>query len=167
MGRPKLTNEQKRQNRIDKWHERFRHPVTIHRVFNGSKSNPEFGVAVNLQKLVRLANADNDGMCECICCGVRLHWSVMNGGHFLTRTRLSTIIDPRNVHPQRVYCNKERGGNVAEYRKALVRKYGEESVEELERLSHQKRDWNRYELAEIKVNFLDEIAFHEKRLGIT
>jgi len=157
-----LTSEQKRQRRIDRTHEQLK-ALTIGSVFNKHPS----GLACLFQRLVRLANADDTGMCECISCGVRQPWNMMDSGHFVSRNNKATILEPSNVNPQCKSCNQHKSGNTAEYRKRLVEKVGLAEVERLEKMQLPKNHcWNRYELAIVKVDLLDEIKAHERRLGI-
>lgn len=157
-----LTEEQKRLNRIDRALQTYK-CLTIGKVFNKYK----VGVASLNQELVRLANADDEGFCVCITCGVRQQWNEMHGGHYVKRSNKATTLDPRNVWPQCVSCNSFDDGRAGPYRAALVAKFGEESVVDLEQTKLPKNhSWNRYELAEIKINLLDEIKKHKKRLGI-
>lgn len=158
----KLTPEEKRQRRIDRAHEHFR-TIGIGKIFNQYK----VGVASLFQWLVRLRNADENGNATCICCGTIAKWDEMHGAHYVPRTNKATIIDDRNVWPACVLCNVYRDGNLAPYRAALVKKFGEDEVVALEctRLPR-NHSWDKARLAEIKVDFLDEIALHERRLGL-
>jgi 5-methylcytosine-specific restriction endonuclease McrA len=152
----------KRQRRIEREHEKLK-ALTIGSVFNKHPS----GLACLFQRLVRLANADQNGFCECISCGVKQPWNTMDSGHFVSRNNKATILDPENCWPQCKSCNQWKSGNTAEYRKRLVEKIGSVSVERLEVARLPKNHvWNRLELAEVKVNLMDEIRLHETRLGI-
>lgn len=158
----RLTDEQKRLNRIEAFYQYFR-TLGIGKVFN----QPKVGLAPLFQRLVRLANADSQGFCVCITCGVRKKWDQLDAGHYVSRENKRWILDPRNCHPQCVSCNQHQGGNRGEYRRVLVAKYGEEQVSEMERERLPKNHvWDKRELAEIKVNLKDEIKFHEKRIGV-
>ena len=56
--------------------------------------------AVDLQKLVRLKAADDDGMVSCVTCGVSRKWNdEMQGGHFFERGRTATKLLIENCHP--------------------------------------------------------------------
>lgn len=157
-----ITEEQKRQNKIEKTFQAYR-ALTIGKVF----SHPSIGLATLFQRLVRLANADENGMCVCISCAKRQPWNQMDSGHFISRANKATIIDPDNVWPQCKYCNDRLSGNLAEYRKNLVAKIGERAVVKLETAKLPKNHvWDRRALAETKVDLQAEIRMHEKRLEI-
>ncbi len=93
------------------------------------------------------------------------------GGHFVSRKNKGLIdgtyliIHPNNVHPQCAYCNDRLDGNMAEYLPRMIDVYGQKEVDRLKAAKLPKDHvWNYYELAEIKVNLLDEIKVHENRL---
>lgn len=157
-----LTDDQRRHNRIQRAYDHLL-TLSIGSVFNRHPS----GLACLFQRLVRLANADGQGCCVCISCGARHPWNEMDSGHFISRSNKATILDPRNCNPQCKCCNQHKGGNQAEYRKALVGKIGEDQVAELESMRLPKKHvWNKWELAETKINLQDEIKAHEIRIGL-
>ena len=67
----------------------------------------------------------------CISCGcTHARW---NAGHYRSRgSAVHLSIEPTNVHKQCVRCNLELHGNLIEYRKGLVARYGAEYVEAIE-----------------------------------
>jgi len=157
------TPEEKRQKRIETFCERMR-GKSIEKIFN----EPKTGLAALAQKLTRLAQADANGVCQCVTCDRQLHWKLMQGGHYVTRSNKATILlVGLNVNPQCPDCNRFNHGRPERYRAVLVERHGEANVAALESMKLLKNhSWNRYELAETKVNLLDEIKLHEKRLGI-
>ena len=125
--------------------------------------------AVDLQKLVRLKAADDDGMVSCVTCGVSRKWNdEMQGGHFFERGRTATKLLIENCHPQCAGCNcfkMKTTGGVLDYRRYMVDMYGEDGVDELEALSRTIKKWTREEVADIKADFLKQIKFHSERIG--
>jgi hypothetical protein len=69
----------------------------------------------------------------CISCG-RHDADVWNAGHFVAVGANSTLrYDEDNIHLQCARpCNMDKGGNLIEYRKALLKKIGAERVARLE-----------------------------------
>lgn len=61
----------------------------------------------------------------------------MHAGHFYARTFTAVRWDERNVNGQCAGCNTFKHGNLLEYRKGMIAKYGQEVVDELERLHNQ------------------------------
>ena len=156
---------QSREKRAERFLKTFK-TLSIGKCFNQSG----VGVAVVFQKLVRLRAANEFGICECISCGKHDHWKKMQGGHYISRSNKSTILHPDNVHPQCHQCNAppSRGGlagNGEGYHRALVEKIGEDGVSHLRQLSRESRQWSKHELADLKVEFMEEIDKHLKRLG--
>lgn len=68
--------------------------------------------------MIRVEAADVHGMCECVTCGRRAHWSSghIHAGHFLAaRYKNSPVkFDEGNVFPQCRNCNTD--GRVAQWR---------------------------------------------------
>jgi len=91
----------------------------------------------SFQKWIRLRDKD----LPCISCGNILtdDWA---GGHYFPAGIYSGLMfDERNCHKQcNTHCNKHLSGNLLEYRKRLVIRYGLEFVEKLEDDSNHKRN---------------------------
>lgn len=107
------------------------------------------------QKWVRL----RDEHLNCISCGTTKAKS-WHGSHFYSANLYSGLIfDERNVHKSCDYCNVFLHGNLLEYRKGLIDRYGLEYVEELEAESVNKRvyKYTKDELIEIKNVYNEKI----------
>ena len=77
---------------------------------------------------IRRRDADNNtGYCNCITCQKRIHFTESDAGHFISRGKLSTRYDERNVYSQCRKCNRFEYGRQYEYSLAL----GEQLSEEL------------------------------------
>ena len=126
--------------------------------------------AVLCQRMVRLKAADDDGMCVCWSCGKPGHWSEMQGGHFIERKKTATKADEANIHPQHSNCNlweMKKASTVLDYRRKMVDYYGEAFVNDLIARSKQTFKPSREWIAEQVQYFKEQIAFHEKRLGVS
>ena len=81
---------------------------------------------------------DEDHRCwgwfVCLSCGETKDRSYMHASHFYAATFLATRWDERNVNGCCVKCNVFLHGNLLEYRKGMIAKYGIEVVNELEDL---------------------------------
>lgn len=88
-------------------------------------------------RLVKLRAADDRGMVRCVTCGKAFLWDSVNiqAGHFRRRWHMATRYDEMNVHPQCLQCNYY--GDEAALREYMVRRYGEEAVEDLCRRSRE------------------------------
>lgn len=90
------------------------------------------------QHYIRLRDKDK----PCISCGSikATDWA---GGHFYSAGMYSGLMfDERNCHKQcNSHCNKFLSGNLLEYRKGLIIRYGNEFVEALDKVSNEKRNY--------------------------
>lgn len=69
----------------------------------------------------------------CISCGKEFFWRRMDAGHYIPKSLgLSLYFDERNVNCQCTYCNRWMHGNLSQYALALIRKYGETILADLE-----------------------------------
>ncbi len=69
---------------------------------------------------------------KCITCGKLLQISFCDAGHFVSRRHNATLFDERNVNTQCRYCNRFLDGNLLEYRRQLIKMYGDGIDTELE-----------------------------------
>jgi len=92
----------------------------------------------SFQKWVRLRDRDM----PCISCN-NPNPTDEAGGHYFSAGMYSGLMfDERNCHKQcNTYCNKYLSGNLLEYRKGLIERYGYEFVAELELDSIKKRNY--------------------------
>lgn len=104
----------------------------------------------SFQHWVRL----RDSELGCISCGTEKgKW---HGSHFFSANLYSGLIfDERNVHKSCDYCNVFLHGNLLEYRKGLINRYGFEYVNQLEVDADIKRNWkySKSDLIEIKKKY--------------
>lgn len=123
-------------------------------------------VAVRLQLLRRMEDADNEGFCSCITCGAWHHYKEMDGGHYKSRARISTKLDERNISPQCKRCNGfpdgETGRRYAEY---LDREYGAGTADALESQSRKTKKYTRDELKVLLDDINKRIKEQEERIG--
>lgn len=71
----------------------------------------------------------------CITCGIKKPVKEMQAGHFVSRRHLATRYDEWNVNCQCMQCNVFLKGNMVKYAKALMDKYGDNIVRELDEKS--------------------------------
>ena len=126
-------------------------------------------VAKLMQKLVRLKAADDNGYVQCCTCGVVRLWNDrMQGAHFIGRGKLATKIMIENCHPACASCNQwvhKTTLGILAYREYMIYWYKEDGVDEMVALSRTIKKYTRQEVADIKADFLQQIKFHEKRIG--
>ena len=80
---------------------------------------------------MRLRDSDSKGICECITCGKREHWTKVQAGHFISRKYIASRWMGINVFAQCAGCNMQSGGQQWLYSKALERMYGKGVCDEI------------------------------------
>lgn len=119
----------------------------------------------SFQLMKRVEAADLQGLVTCCSCPKRSHYKRMDGGHYLpAKSSTATCFHEQNCHPQCKKCNKWESGNLIEYRKFLVKRYGEDAVQELESLRG-FRTWEKWELIDMRIGFMDRIKAAQLRLN--
>ena len=83
-------------------------------------------------KYIRQRDADKNGAITCYC-GAYLPWEDSDASHFVSRQYLYTRYDERNVHASCRKCNRFLEGNKEAYSVLLVKKYGADIFEELDK----------------------------------
>jgi hypothetical protein len=122
--------------------------------------------AEDLQLLVRLKAADDNGYVSCVVCGVTRHYlDGMQGGHFISRAKLATKLMVENVHPECRGCNMPGGGHEAGWTLYMLETYGKEFVEELHCISRGTKKYYRDEVLAIADDFKQQIKEHEARVA--
>lgn len=123
-------------------------------------------VAVRLQLLRRMQEADEYENCLCITCGDYRHYKEMHGGHFIERGKMATKLDPRNIWPQCPGCNMfgmKKASVVLEYAKALNDRFPG-LADDLKRLSNEPKKYTRIELEEMLDDINEQIREAEARI---
>lgn len=119
----------------------------------------------DFQKLVRLRAADKFGMVVCVTCGARRKWNdEMHGGHFISRTHNATCFHEKNVHPQCEKCNMSKDGKAKKYCEFMRRTYGQDVIDELDRLANTNVSYTLHDYFEFCLDFREKIKAEEQRL---
>ena len=109
-------------------------------------------------KIVRLEEADGQGICTCVTCGVREVWDsgAMDAGHYLAARRLTSTMKfcRHNIHTQCKVCNTMGRvvqtqpyavGKVVdvalEYHDWMLVKYGRPFIVGLKQLRNKSMNW--------------------------
>lgn len=103
------------------------------------------------QKYVRLRDKD----LPCAACG-NIKAKEWHGSHLHSANIFSgTIFDERNVHKCCDYCNVYLHGNLLEFRKGLINRYGEDFVNQLDEDANRLRSYKytKLELIEIRERY--------------
>ena len=104
---------------------------------------------------IRRRDADNNtGYCNCISCNKPIHYTESDAGHLISRGKLITRWDERNVHSQCRKCNRFEGGRQLEYSFNV----GIELAQELLFTSRQTFKLMEHEYQELFEKFRDKLA---------
>ena len=115
---------------------------------------------------IRMRDAlPESGLCFCISCGKPEHWKNTDAGHYINRQFTSIIYNELNVHAQCRSCNRFQEGNQAEYRKNIVKKYGENAVLTLEAAKGKKK-YHTFELEALYTICMNDIKRIKQEKGI-
>ena len=100
-----------------------------------------------LSMLIRLRDANENGMITCCSCGKEIFWREADAGHFEPKGTgakgKALEFYERNIHAQCGTCNRNQGYNRARkeqikinYSVFMMKKYGEGIFDELERVEN-------------------------------
>lgn len=100
-------------------------------------------------RFIRMRACSRYGYGDCFTCGTRHHWKEVDAGHFMSRAKMATRWDVRNVQFQCKRCNGFRSGEQYKFAQEL----GNEIADELVFLSNQTRKFAIGELRELHEHF--------------
>jgi hypothetical protein len=107
---------------------------------------------------------ERDKNLPCISCDALAGTYKLTAGHFYPTTYQYLRFNEDNVHGQCWFnCNKNKHGNVNEYRIRLIEKIGIKRVEQLDEDRVKKLYLTIPELIELKVNYKDKLRVLKKR----
>jgi hypothetical protein len=84
---------------------------------------------------------------------VRKPYQELQAGHFIPGRHNSVIYDERNVHPQCYACNVMMHSNPIKYFRFMQQTYGDEVIEELERIDRQMKQFTPAELQYLLLHY--------------
>src|SRR3990167_8413376 len=85
----------------------------------------------------------------CITCDKRYPIKNLHAGHFIPGRHNSILFDERGVHAQCGVCNLWLKGNTVKYYEKMKVMYGQDVIDELEKLDEPKRQYKSFELLEM------------------
>jgi len=90
----------------------------------------------------------------------------LDAGHFIAGRHNAVLFDERNIHIQCKTCNAFLEGNRLEYNRFMLKKYGQEVINDLERRDKEVIQFKVFELLDWQEYFRKKIEVMEKELGI-
>ena len=95
--------------------------------------------------------------CKCITCTILKSPKELHAGHFIDRRHSPTLFDETNVHAQCPRCNVYLDGNILEYRRQIIKLYGEGYDIKLEEKAMGTKKFTRDELMELKEYYTQKV----------
>lgn len=108
-------------------------------------------------KYIKLRDATNrkEGWGYCCTCKKVIQLKGNDAGHFISRGSgggSGVYFDERNIHLQCHTCNGFEEGNKVEYNKFMLERYGQKTIDDLERL-HKTHNYTLMELEGLKLYY--------------
>ena len=105
-------------------------------------------------EIVRRMYANEDGMVDCVTCGRWHHWKDIHAGHFLPKSRGTSIyFECANVHPQCPHCNTYQHGNLINYFRWMETFYGRDEIDRLEKLAKTTVKYTRQDYIDMQEHY--------------
>ena len=109
-------------------------------------------------KFIRIRDQDRG----CVSCGTTLEGKKFDAGHFYPTTYQGIRFDERNVHGQCVHCNRDKHGNIHEYRKRITDRITEEDLIWLDDHRHVCVKMTIPELKELIIIYKEKVKNYDK-----
>lgn len=117
-------------------------------------------------RFIRLRASDKNGIGKCITCGKIGEVKYMDCGHYIKRQHTATRFSEINCQTQCKRCNNFQQGNDVEFRKYLVKKYGEEQILLLESQKYKTAKRGQFEIKAIAEYYKNKVKELEKIKGL-
>lgn len=114
---------------------------------------------------VRIRDADVNGICKCITCPTKGHYTDFDAGHYIHRADLNTRWHPKNVRGQCRNCNRINDGMASKFAEELE-KEEKGLTEYLYELSKQVARPTRDELKQMIIEYRFKLNDVKKKLKI-
>lgn len=98
---------------------------------------------------IRQRDADQGGTVRCVSCGRLMYWKECDAGHFVKRQHRAVRWDERNAASQCKKCNRFQGGRQDDFAAYIIRKYGQDTFDDLMAKKYQVTKHTRADLQEL------------------
>ena len=106
-----------------------------------------FSKYIRFRDCLRTTGCSSFGLC--ITCGKRYHFKLLQAGHYIAGRHNANLFNERGCHAQCYNCNINLKGNTPEYRRQIIKLYGEGADEEIEAEARQSKQYKPLELEEL------------------
>ncbi len=93
----------------------------------------------------------------CVTCGKRYHFKLLQAGHFISGRHNANLFSECGTHAQCYNCNINLRGNTLEYRRQIIKKYGEGVDVELEQEARRIVKFTVAGLEQLKLDLREKI----------
>ena len=108
-------------------------------------------------KYVRLKYSDKNGNEKCYTCNNVKNWKDMQAGHGFSGRGNSIFFDERIVRPQCKRCNIFLRGNYDVFHAKLIKEYGPDILDEINKLKKIVKKFTQSELKELYEHYKREV----------
>ena len=130
---------------------------------------PRAKAITTLQKLIRLKSANNEGLCQCVTCGLWEHYKDVDAGHFIPKGSSSYwALKEDNIHVQCKGCNgfgMKYGTTPIAYTLYMEKTFGKQFVEDMLNKKNTITKIYKAEYLEMIETWKKEIKIHLERIG--
>lgn len=121
-----------------------------------------FSKYIRMRDCLRTTGCASFGLC--ITCGKRYHFKLLQAGHFIPGRHNVNLFSEEGTHAQCYNCNINLRGNTLEYRRQIIRLYGEGYDIQLEEKAMETKQFTIPELEELKETFKQKVKELEKEV---
>ena len=93
----------------------------------------------------------------CITCGKRYHFKLLQAGHFVAGRHNANLFNEKGTHAQCYNCNINLRGNTLEYRRQIIKLYGEGADLEIEEEASQIKKFTFEELEQLESDLKEKL----------
>ena len=115
-----------------------------------------FSIYIRTRDCLRTTGCTSFGLC--ITCGKRYHFKLLQAGHFISGRHNANLFLEKGCHAQCYNCNINLRGNTLEYRRQIIKLYGEGADLELEEEARQIKKFIVSELEALIISLKEKIA---------
>jgi hypothetical protein len=115
---------------------------------------------------IRYRDTMPNGYFQCISCGKIKPFNKADCGHYINRQHMSTRFDEMNCNAQCSHCNRFMEGNIQDYRRRLVAKYGERNVLILEAKKNVTKQFSDFQLEKLITHYKEEAKKLKEAKGL-
>ncbi len=110
-----------------------------------------FSIFIRTRDCLKTTGCADWGLC--ITCGKRYHIKLLQAGHFVQGRHNANLFSEEGTHAQCYNCNINLKGNTLEYRRQIIKMYGEGYDEVLEAKEKMTIKYTIPDLIEKKANY--------------